>query len=105
MKTALELLADERKRQIEVEGWAPERDDQYTYGSLAKAAACYSTPEMSRIVMSVDSKNPDYTPRHWPFSDEWWKPTPENRIRELVKAGALIVAEIERLQRLEARNE
>jgi len=26
-----------------------------------------------------------------------WKPTPDDRVRELVKAGALIAAEIDRL--------
>jgi hypothetical protein len=31
------------------------------------------------------------------MADEWWKPT--NRRRDLVKAGALILAEIERLDR------
>lgn len=38
---------------------------------------------------------------HWPWSREWWKP--KNPRRDLVKAGALIVAEIERLDRLEAQ--
>ena len=37
----------------------------------------------------------------WPWKEAWWKPTPEDRIRELVKAGALIVAEIDRLRRKE----
>jgi hypothetical protein len=41
--------------------------------------------------------------RYWPWDREWWKPTPNNRIRELAKAGALIAAEIDRLQRLEER--
>lgn len=36
----------------------------------------------------------------FPFSSVWWKPSPENRIKELAKAGALIAAEIDRLQRL-----
>lgn len=33
----------------------------------------------------------------WPWSDEKWNPEPDNRIRELAKAGALIAAEIDRL--------
>jgi hypothetical protein len=40
-------------------------------------------------------------PKHWPWDLNSWKPSPDNRIKELVKAGALVVAEIERLQRLE----
>ena len=34
---------------------------------------------------------------HWPWNVVWWKPTPDDRIRELAKAGALIAAEIDRL--------
>jgi hypothetical protein len=39
-------------------------------------------------------------PEEWPWFQERWKPTPDNRIRELVKAGALIAAEIDRMLRL-----
>jgi hypothetical protein len=38
-----------------------------------------------------------------PRKAEWWNPTPENRIRELQKAWALIAAEIDRLQRYPRR--
>jgi hypothetical protein len=41
----------------------------------------------------------------WPWDKGWWKPTPDNRIRELEKAGALIAAEIDRLQRMEGKEE
>jgi hypothetical protein len=37
---ARDVLA-ERQRQISVEGWVPERDDQYVSDELAQAAACY----------------------------------------------------------------
>jgi hypothetical protein len=37
--------------------------------------------------------------RLWPFYCVQFKPSPDNRIRELEKAGALIAAEIDRLQR------
>ncbi|GAG33310.1 unnamed protein product, partial [marine sediment metagenome] len=40
-------------------------------------------------------------PEIWPWDPSWWKPTDERR--NLEKAGALIVAELERLDRLEAR--
>ena len=36
----------------------------------------------------------------WPWDLEWFKPSPYDRIRELVKAGALIAAEIDRLQNI-----
>jgi hypothetical protein len=85
--SAIEAIAAERQRQIEAEGWTPEHDDEHDDGQLAKAASCYASP-------------PDCTNRHfdWPWAMEWWKPS-EDRRRELVKAAALIVAEIERLDR------
>ena len=95
--TAIELIADERARQINVEGFSNTSDDYQTNGQLAVAAACYATPRLTR-----HSAIADYTSIFetlWPFKMDWWKPTPEDRIRELTKAGALIVAEIERLQR------
>jgi hypothetical protein len=36
----------------------------------------------------------------WPWDESWWKPG--DRIRELAKAGALIAAEIDRLNRIAA---
>lgn len=89
MKTGIELIADERKRQIEEEGWTAEHDAKHTNDELSLAAVCYATPAAVR-----------YNPycRFWPWDKESWKPSPDNRIRELVKAGALISAEIDRLQ-------
>lgn len=98
MKTAIELIADERQRQIEVEGWNHDHDDAYKNEELSQAAACYVTPAKDRLFSHAMAPN---KPVHlWPWPPEWWKPTPDDRIRELVKAGALIIAEIERLQRL-----
>lgn len=96
MKSAIELIADERKRQIEVEGWTPEHDQRHFLGELAAAAACYATPPVARIHKNQFTG----TPTIWPWASEWWKPTPAMRVKELAKAGALIVAEIERLQKL-----
>ena len=99
-KTGIELIAEERQRQIGVEGWTAEHDEKHTDGQLAKAAACYAVPDNALSLASpvyhiqVDRKI------WWPFDWLWWKPTPDSRIRELQKAGALIAAEIDRLQRL-----
>ena len=84
---------------IEVEGWTSEKDDLYTSEQLALAGATYAIPTFCRddyggYVYSTD------VPIMFPFSPEWWKPTPDDRIRELAKAGALIAAEIDRLQRI-----
>lgn len=81
---ALDVLG-ERRRQIEAEGWTQEDDDKQTDSEMAHAAACYALNNASV----------------WPYSISWWKPT--DRRRNLVKAGALILAEIERLDRLASR--
>jgi hypothetical protein len=39
----------------------------------------------------------------WPWNFKWWKPHPDNRIRDFEKAGALIAAEIDRLLRLDEK--
>jgi hypothetical protein len=91
--TGIERIAAERKRQIEEEGFTAEHDDCLGAGVLAAAAACYAVPSLAEKAWL------------WPFDRSWWKPTPDNRIRELEKAGALIAAEIDRLERLEGREE
>jgi hypothetical protein len=95
MKTGIELIAEERQRQIQEEGWSAEHDDKYKENELAKAAGCYAvTPGLMDEI-----KFGNRTPSLWPFSAKWWRPSPANRIRELQKAGALIAAEIDRIQR------
>ena len=91
MKTGIEIIAEERQRQIEVEGWTPEHDDEHICGEMAQAAACYAHPNIVRRLDMVG----------WPesWSIDYYKPTPDDRIRELAKAGALIAAEIDRLNR------
>ena len=89
---ALYDLLAERLRQVDDEGWSPEHDDQHAVGELAAAAACYCHPEPCMD----DTRG---VPFSWPWVRRWWKPT--DRRRDLVKAGALILAEIERLDRIE----
>ena len=95
----IEMIAAERQRQVEKEGWTPEHDDQHVNGEMATAAACYAmVPD--KCDESVAMELPDIWPETW--SPKWWKPSPKKRIRELEKAGALIAAEIDRLLRLNA---
>lgn len=103
MNTAIDDIAAERQRQIEGEGWTPEHDDTHTEGEMAIAAACYANP--IKIIVSGDGFQVEKIgdvelPLGWPeaWDYNWWKPT--NRRRDLVKAAALILAEIERLDRL-----
>lgn len=76
-------IATERRRQVAVEGWNSTHDDDHSDGALAKAAACYAVGEKLSC---------------WPFDEEWWKP--KDGRRNLIRAAALIVAEIERMDRL-----
>jgi hypothetical protein len=95
-KTGIELIAEERRRQIEVEGWSDRHDSQHDDDELAIAAGCYAlTPTYTRGIRAGH-----IIPKRWPWEEKWWKPTPNDRIRELQKAGALIAAEIDRLQAL-----
>jgi hypothetical protein len=87
-----DLIIDERERQMAVEGWTPEHDDSYTDGALRDAAICYALVCDPRT--EVRTSGPI-----WPWDDAWWKPS-DDPIRNLVKSGALIAAEIDRLQRL-----
>ena len=82
-------IAIERKRQVNKEGWTSQHDDQHIDGSLAIVAAYYAT--RSANCFQVD----------WP--DSWGnfydKSDKHDRRRKLVIAGALIAAEIDRLDR------
>ena len=100
------LIARERARQALEEGWTPEHDDGHVNGELARAGACYALPAGLRRKEIWAAPLIDLL---WPFAPDWWKPGHEHprayddRIRELVKAGALIAAEIDRLLRAKAR--
>lgn len=99
MAAARDVLA-ERERQKSVEGWSEEHDDVRTLGEMARAAATYAfiggLPESSRGD-AVETRLPR---NFWPWSQKWLKP--KDRRRDLVRAGALILAEIERLDRKRA---
>lgn len=84
------LIAQERARHLYAEGWTDVHDDRYEDHELTDAAACYILS--SKVVDHVLRP-----PQGWPWGESWWKPTTE--VRDLVKAGALIAAEIDRLQR------
>ncbi|EOV5296886.1 hypothetical protein ACOA1K_004409 [Klebsiella quasipneumoniae] len=88
---AADVLA-ERKRQVTTEGWTQEHDDQHVNFEMAIAGGLYA-------ISAVDShhKLRNSAPSAWPWDRKWWKP--DGPRRDLVKAGALILAEIERLDR------
>ena len=98
-KKGVELIAAERKRQIKEEGYTEEQDAKNNqFGELAFAAACYALPIGRAKIMDL-----------WPWDANDYKPSGsmdgEPRIHELAKAGALIAAEIDRLQNLVKESE
>lgn len=100
VKPVMNDIITERRRQITNEGWSEAHDDSHHAGEMALAAACYAAPE--RMFKAEQLAGRDYEPftayrDAWPWADKWWKP--KDRRRDLVRAGALIVAEIERLDR------
>lgn len=90
----------ERWRQQEEEGWTPEHDAEHSACELTMAAVSYAHHAVGQAngVCWPDDE-PD-VPATWPWDAEWWKPCVEP-IRDLIKAGALIAAEIDRLQRVD----
>ncbi|GGD20064.1 hypothetical protein [Aureimonas glaciei] len=91
-------IAMERTRQREGEGRSDDHDNFHLAGELALAASAYA--HRASIADPVARKRLG-VPMAWPWLPSWWKPTDPRR--DLVKAGALIVAEIERLDRIAAR--
>lgn len=109
------MIAAERHRQIKVEGWTAQHDDGHADHSLAMAAAVYAAPEPIFAYRNPPDLYVDAWPATWDHS--WDKrrfvgeglhtPAPaadyplDERIALLAKSGALIAAEIDRLQRMQ----
>ena len=81
----------ERVRQITAEGWTADHDDAHSLGQMAGAALCYLAEDIPHWARQQAHGC------YWPWDAGWWKPGDHRR--NLVKAGALILAEIERLDR------
>lgn len=100
-----EELAAERRRQISGEGYNLAHDDQYTRGELQRAAAWYAlsstdhspAPEIADCLEVAGHPFITHPAYGWPWDPIHWKPTSERR--DLVKAGALIIAAIGRHDR------
>ncbi|MDD5373260.1 MAG: hypothetical protein PHO62_07550 [Sulfurimonas sp.] len=77
-------ILQEREKQITKNGYMPEHDDEHTDGSIADAAAHYASHTKSEL---------------YPWDKQYNSKEKHSRIEQLVIAGALIVAELERLER------
>lgn len=94
-EAVLSVLA-ERQRQIQFEGFTPEHDDKYRAGELAAAAGCYA-------LFTDAFPNEGQPPAQWPWPAAWWKP--KFYRYDLVHSTALLVAEIERVDRADDKTE
>lgn len=83
-------LAAERARQQSQEGYTEAHDDAHRQCEMALAAVAYA----------LHAAGPWETAQYWPFDASEWKPS--DQLHDLVRAGALIAAEIDRLQRMSA---
>lgn len=109
--TGIELIAQERQRQIEVKGYDSDHDELETAFQLSGAAAMHIAHAMNKDfeghthyddlgncarfqVREIDTEN---WREHWPWDDHDGRENADV-LTSLVKAGALIAAEIDRLQ-------
>lgn len=87
---ALDLIKTERLRQIDEEGYHEDHDDKHEEGELALMAAAYA-------LSSGGERNKEALDAV--ISILQWDVKPKDRVRDLVRAGALILAELERVLR------
>lgn len=100
MKTGIEIIKEERERQVSNEGWTSAHDDAHENGEMSDMAACFAA---GRNIYELVERS-DYVFLYkelFPFDSKWDKRGKHNRLRELAKAGALIAAEIDRILRIE----
>ena len=100
MRTRSDILAAvaaERERQVSAEGYAPEHDDKRVDGEIADAAAHYAAT--MNPYFCVTSKGCYVFEAAWPWATHEDKKHSHDRKRQLEIAAALIVAELERLER------
>lgn len=79
-----DLIAAERKRQIEIEGYTPDHDREHGGFALSQAAFCYK---------AYGLLPPRAVPDQWPWDIASWKP--RDPVRNLIRAGALYLAAAE----------
>ncbi len=98
MSIAIGDVILERRRQQFDEKFSTEHDDGHKNGELAYAAAAYAQ-RAACALRSGTQEVYEEPPNCWPWGREWWKP--KDSRRDLVRAAALLIAEIERIDRVE----
>ena len=93
---ARDVLAERARQQQEL-GWTHSHDDNCEDMELAAAASAYASYAARNFRDPKDLYSQWQPPLAWPWSRSWWKP--KDPRRDLVRAGALILAQIERIDR------
>lgn len=101
LSAAAEDVFMERKRQVLSEGWSMSHDDNHDPGELASAGCAYAMNAVEQLHPQSKADGCTQITYWWPWHEDWWKPT--NPRRDLIKAAALIIAEIEKLDRKEMK--
>ncbi len=89
----------ERRRQVDEEAFDPSHDDMATRGQLARAAGCYAL-HAGGVGTNWPKGIGNGSALFWPWDKGWWKPKAPRET--LIRAGALILAELERIDRAAA---
>ena len=96
---ALHDVMAERHRQMMVEGWTAKHDDEHGDGAMAVAAACYALADQRGIQVATVKLSKLWEWTGW--SIQWGKP--KDKRRNLIRATALLLAEVERMDRAEGK--
>jgi len=96
----IELFSLELER-VRAKGRTVAHDRQYVLGELAFAGASYAQVEGAQAkVVTQSGKEPNVEImgplKIWPWAQQHWKPS-NSRLRNIVRAGALLAAEADRL--------
>jgi len=103
MQNFLELVAKERARQINDEGYKREHDDEHTDGSLADAAACYAATKTLYFATQQNRCVPKSFFYLYPWEPKYFKKDKHPRKKQLIISAALLMAEYDRLEREEKK--
>jgi hypothetical protein len=89
------MIMAERIEQVEQHGYLPPDDLLYEQAELALAAKSYLDTAIDMALRPDIVRAHGDFPESWPWPAETWR-EPTDRLKALVKAGALIAAEIDR---------
>lgn len=102
--TVIDEIVAERQRQITEKNYDSAHDDEHNQGEIAMAAACYAAPVPIYRVYAQERSYSFINPWPWyliydkrPIPAQGYAGKPRRTL--LIQAAAMLVAEIERLDR------